>query len=115
MPEFEIIEVKSKDDLKNFVKFPFTLYSKNKYWVPTLVKEDIDHFNFLSQDLGDKISISFFLAYHDRKIVGRVAAIINWIEVKKVKKRKIRFGWFDTIDNIEVTRLLLDKVEEIVI
>ncbi len=113
MPEFEIIEVKSKDDLKNFVKFPFTLYSKNKYWVPTLVKEDIDHFNFLSQDLGDKISISFFLAYHDRKIVGRVAAIINWIEVKKVKKRKIRFGWFDTIDNIEVTRLLLDKVEEI--
>tara|TARA_B100000287_G_scaffold50164_1_gene44437 strand:- start:759 stop:1889 length:1131 start_codon:yes stop_codon:yes gene_type:complete len=113
MPEFEIIEVKSKDDLKNFVKFPFTLYSKNKYWVPPLVKEDIDHFNFLSQDLGDKISISFFLAYHDRKIVGRVAAIINWIEVKKVKKRKIRFGWFDTIDNIEVTRLLLDKVEEI--
>ena len=113
MPEFEIIEVKSKDDLKNFVRFPFTLYSKNKYWVPTLVKEDIDHFNFLSQDLGDKISISFFLAYHDRKIVGRVAAIINWIEVKKVKKRKIRFGWFDTIDNIEVTRLLLDKVEEI--
>ncbi len=113
MPEFEIIEVKSKDDLKNFVKFPFNLYSKNKYWVPPLVKEDIDHFNFLSQDLGDKISISFFLAYHDRKIVGRVAAIINWIEVKKVKKRKIRFGWFDTIDNIEVTRLLLDKVEEI--
>ena len=113
MPEFEIIEVKSKDDLKNFVKFPFTLYSKNKYWVPPLVKEDIDHFYFLSQDLGDKISISFFLAYHDRKIVGRVAAIINWIEVKKVKKRKIRFGWFDTIDNIEVTRLLLDKVEEI--
>ncbi len=113
MPEFEIIEVKSKDDLKNFVKFPFTLYSKNKYWVPPLVKEDIDHFNFLSQDLGDKISISFFLAYHNRKIVGRVAAIINWIEVKKVKKRKIRFGWFDTIDNIEVTRLLLDKVEEI--
>ena len=113
MPEFQIIEVKSKDDLKNFVKFPFTLYSKNKYWVPTLVKEDIDHFNFLSQDLGDKISISFFLVYNDRKIVGRVAAIINWIEVKKVKKRKIRFGWFDTIDNIEVTRLLLDKVEEI--
>ena len=33
--------------------------------------------------------------------------------MKKVKKRKIRFGWFDTIDNIEVTRLLLDKVEEI--
>ena len=33
--------------------------------------------------------------------------------MKKVKKKKIRFGWFDTIDNIEVTRLLLDKVEEI--
>ena len=87
MSDFKIIEVKSKSDLKNFVRFPFSLYSKNPFWVPTLIKEDIDHFNFLREGFGNKISISFFLAYQNKKIVGRIAAIINWIEVNKVKKR----------------------------
>ena len=113
MSDFEIIEVKSKSDLKNFVRFPFSLYSKNPFWVPTLIKEDIDHFNFLREGFGNKISINFFLAYQNKKIVGRIAAIINWIEVNKVKKRKVRFGWFDVIDDVKVTRLLLEKVEEI--
>ncbi|MDG2147266.1 MAG: GNAT family N-acetyltransferase [Flavobacteriaceae bacterium] len=113
MSDFEIIEVESKSDLENFVRFPFSLYSKNPFWVPTLIKEDIDHFNFLREGFGNKISINFFLARQSKKIVGRIAAIINWIEVNKVKKRNVRFGWFDVIDNVKVTRLLLEKVEEI--
>ena len=113
MSDFKIIEVKSKNNLNDFVRFPFSLYSKNPFWVPTIIKEDIDHFNFLKEGFGDKISITFFLAYQNRNIVGRIAAIINWIEVNKLKKRKIRFGWFDAVDNVEVTKLLLDKIEEI--
>ena len=113
MSDFKIIEVKSKNNLNDFVRFPFSLYSKNPFWVPTIIKEDIDHFNFLKEGFGDKISITFFLAYQNKNIVGRIAAIINWIEVNKLKKRKIRFGWFDAVDNVEVTKLLLDKIEEI--
>ncbi len=111
--DFNIIEVKSKSDLEDFVRFPFSLYSDNPFWVPTLIKEDIDHFNFLQKGFGSKISIHFFLAFEKEMLVGRIAALINWIEVKKVNKKKIRFGWFDTIDNVRVTKLLLEKVEEI--
>ena len=28
----------------------------------------------------------FYLAYRNKKIVGRIAAIINWLEVKEIKK-----------------------------
>jgi hypothetical protein len=44
------------------------------------------------------------------KIVGRIAAMINWIEVKKIKKNKVRFGWYDVIDDIEVSKLLIEVV-----
>ena len=52
----------------------------------------------------------FFLAYKNGKIVGRIAAMINWIEVKKIKKNKVRFGWYDVVDDIEVSKLLIEEV-----
>ena len=36
--------------------------------------------------------------------------MINWIEVKELKKNKVRFGWFDTIDDLAVTEALLNAV-----
>ncbi len=37
-------------------------------------------------------------------------AFINWIEIKELKKSKVRFGWFDVIDDLEVTIKLIDAV-----
>ena len=36
--------------------------------------------------------------------------MINWIEVKKIKKNKVRFGWYDVVDDIEVSKLLIEEV-----
>ena len=49
----------------------------------------------------------------DGEIVGRVAAMINWIEVKEQKIKKMRFGWMDFIDNKAVSKALIEKVAEI--
>ena len=55
----------------------------------------------------------FFLAYKEGKVVGRIAAMINWIEVNQQKIRKMRFGWFDFVDDHEVFEALINKVVEI--
>ena len=60
MSDIKIIEVKSKNNLNDFVRFPFSLYSKNPFWVPTIIKEDIDHFNFLKEGLVIKFQLHFF-------------------------------------------------------
>ena len=52
----------------------------------------------------------YYLAFKNNKIVGRIAAIINHIEVNEQNKKKIRFGWLDMVDDIEVTKALLQKV-----
>ena len=54
-----------------------------------------------------------FIAIRDGKIVGRIVAIINWFEVEKQQIKKMRFGWFDVINDIEVSKVLLEKVKEI--
>ena len=53
------------------------------------------------------------MAYSNNEIVGRIAAIVNWNEVNNQQKKKVRFGWFDVIDDIEVTKVLLEKVIEL--
>ena len=45
----------------------------------------------------------YFLAYKENEIVGRIAAIVNWVEVKE-QKNKLRFGWYDVIDDFEVSK-----------
>ena len=39
--------------------------------------------------------------------------MINWVEVNQLKKKKVRFGWFDVIDDINVTAALMEKVHAI--
>ncbi len=38
----EIREVKSRRDLRKFVRFPLKLYRNNPYWVPALIKDDLN-------------------------------------------------------------------------
>lgn len=109
----EIREVSNKKELTQFVKFPFELFKDNPYWVPPIIKDELDGFNPNINPAFETASVRFFLAYKNSKIVGRVAAIINQIEVEHQQLKKMRFGWFDAIDDVKVTRVLLDKVNEI--
>ena len=108
-----IVEVNSKKLLKDFIKFPFTLYKDNPYWVPPLLSDEMETFDKTKNPVFKNAEAYFYLALRDNKIVGRVAAIINWEEVHQLGKKKTRFGWFDVINDIEVTKALLEKVTEL--
>ena len=103
-------EISTKKELKKFVKFPFKLYKNNKYWVPPIIKEEVSSFNKTKNPVFEHAEARFFLAYKKDKVVGRIAAMINWIEVKEQEVKKMRFGWFDFIDDLEVSKVLLEKV-----
>ncbi|GGD37986.1 GTP cyclohydrolase [Muriicola marianensis] len=106
-------EVVSKSDLKKFVTFPFSLYKDSPYWVPPLIRDEMETFDRKKNPVFEHAEAWFFLAYKNGKIAGRVVAMINWIEVNEQKIRKMRFGWFDFIDDPEVSEALLDKVAEL--
>ena len=106
-------EVISKRDLRKFVKFPFRLYKNNPYWIPPIISEELAGFDKTKNPAFENAEAYFFLAFQNKSIVGRVAAIVNWTEVNQQKVKKMRFGWFDVIDDLEVTKALLDKVNDI--
>ncbi|MDH3321783.1 MAG: GNAT family N-acetyltransferase [Flavobacteriaceae bacterium] len=108
-----IKEISTKKELNQFVKFPFTLYKNNKYWVPPIINEEVASFDKTKNPVFEHADARFFLAYKNNKIVGRVAAIINLKEINEQKIKKMRFGWFDFIDDLDVTKALLQKVHEI--
>lgn len=108
-----IVEAITKPQLKQFVTFPFELYKNHKYWVPPLINDEMETFDKNINPVFSSAEANFYLAYRNNKIVGRIAAIINWDEVNEQQKKKVRFGWWDVIDDIEVTKALLEKVYEL--
>lgn len=108
-----IKEAKSKKEMTDFVKFPFELYKDNPNWIPPIISDELDGFNPNINPAFESAEAYFYIAYRGNKMVGRTAAIINWSEVNDQHKKKVRFGWFDVIDDIEVTKALLEKVYEL--
>ena len=106
-------EVKTAKDVKAFVMFPYQLYKDSKYWVPPIINEEIKTFSKKDNPVFNNAEATLFLAYKNNNIVGRVACIINWLEVNNQALKKMRFGWFDFIDDLDVSRALFDKIEEI--
>lgn len=109
----KIQEISTKKELKQFVKFPFSLYKDNKYWVPPIINEEVESFDKLKNPVFEHADARFFIAFKDGKIAGRVAAIINRLEIDIQKVPRMRFGWIDFIDDLNVSKALLDKVVEI--
>ncbi|WP_179335087.1 GNAT family N-acetyltransferase [Winogradskyella costae] len=108
-----IKEATSKKDLKAFVRFPFKIYENSEYWVPPIIKQELETFNKDKNPIFKDAEARFFLAYKSGKVVGRIAAIINWLEVDKQGIKKMRFGWFDFIDDLDVSKALLNTIEDI--
>ncbi len=106
-------EVTTKKEMKQFVTFPFSLYKNNKYWVPPIIKDEVAGFDKTKNPVFEHADARFFIALKNNKIVGRITAIINSYEVEKQGIKKMRFGWFDVIDDLEVTKVLIEKIKEI--
>jgi GNAT superfamily N-acetyltransferase len=109
----DIKEVTDKKGIKDFVKFPFEIYKGSPYWVPPIISEEMEIFDKTKNPVYANADSWLFLAYKNDKIVGRVAALINHQEVDLQGIKKMRFGWLDMIDDVEVTKALLEKVKEI--
>ena len=112
MSTIEIRKVSSKKDLTTFIDFHYDLYKGNAYDAPTLFSDD---FSTLSKDKNAAFEFceaEYYLAYRDGKLVGRVAAIVNHKANKRWGRKSVRFGWIDFIDDLEVSRALMQAVED---
>ncbi|WP_312341719.1 GNAT family N-acetyltransferase [Chryseobacterium binzhouense] len=108
MSEISIFEVKTQDELNQFVKFPMDLYKNNPFFVPSFINDEKNIWNPDENPALKYSEAKKFLAQRNGKTVGRIAVIINHKEEKELGIKKVRFGWIDFIDDIEVSKALID-------
>lgn len=106
-----IKEVKSKKEAKIFTEFPNKMYKKIEAFVPALSLDEINVFNPKKNPTHKYVTAIRFLAYKDNKVVGRIAGLVNHKINYQTNVKQVRFTRLDMIDDLEVTKALINAVE----
>ena len=106
----EIREIQTKRELKQFIQFNNDLYADCPYYCPPLLFDELNCFNADKNPALEVCEFQLWMAYREGKPVGRIAGIINRRANERWGVKKVRFGWFDFIDDLEVSKALLDTV-----
>ena len=112
MQTVSVSQISTSKEMRAFVRFNYELYKDCPYAVPDLLEDTLETFDARRNPAFRFCQAAFFLARREDRIVGRVAAIINTRANERWGKQEVRFGWIDFIDDIEVSRALLDTVEQ---
>ncbi len=112
MSSVEIRPVRSRRELKRFVKVPFHLHREHPQWVPPLIYERMQFLDRGRNPWFEHGEAEYFLAERDGEPVGRITAQVDrgWDEVQGGKDGM--FGFFETVDDREVAAALLGAAED---
>lgn len=104
-----VTEVCSRRDTRQFINFPNELFKNVPTYIPPLLRDEMGLLTSKNPSL-EHCDFKMFLAYRGKKVVGRVAAIINRTCNEVWNKKCVRFGWCDFIDDYRVFESLINKV-----
>ena len=112
MANVSIRPVRSRRELKRFVKVPFRLHRDRPQWVAPLIFERMQ---FLDRDKNpyfEHAEAEYFLAEREGEPVGRISAQIDqrWDEFQG--GNDAMFGFFESDEDPEVAAALLDAARE---
>lgn len=111
MAKIEVKPVETKSDLHTFIKLPWKIYANDKNWVPPLIMDMKTLLNRKKNPFFQHSEAEYFLASRSDKAVGRIAAILNNNHNKFHEEKIGFFGFFESIDDLEVAQALINKTE----
>ncbi len=107
----EIRTVKTKEEFKKFIKFPWEIYKGDINWVPPLIS-DVEFVFGKDNPFWGHSEKELFLAYDDSgKILGRIAAIIDRNYLKFQDVNVGFFGFFESVNDASVAKILFSEVK----
>jgi len=110
-PKLTIQTARTDREIDDFIDLPWKIYRDDSPWVPPL-KDDIRDTLTEKNPFWQHAERELFLAILDGEIVGRVAAVVDENYNKYHGEACGFFGFFESIDNADVARLLIDSARE---
>lgn len=98
--------VTTKQEKSEFIQFPYDHYSENQYWVAPLYIEQNKLLNTEKNPFFENAEIELFLAYHNDKPAGRIAAIVDHRYNDFHNTKTGFFGFFECIDHQPTANLM---------
>ncbi len=101
----EVIE--ARKSLNDFIKLPLSLYADDPCFVPQLTKEMRVHFS-PENPFFNHCSAKFFLALKEGHAAGRIISFVNKRHNEFHHEKTGFFGFFDSVNDKSVSRVLFD-------
>ncbi len=95
-----------------FIKFAEQLYKGADNFVPPLRRDELDRLDPKTNPAFSYCSATLFMAIKENRVCGRIALIENRKSNLIWGEKRVRFGWFDFEDNLEISQALLNRAEE---
>jgi GNAT superfamily N-acetyltransferase len=103
----EVSFVTSKKERKEFIKFLYSHYKNDEYWVAPLLMEQKKLINTEKNPFYNNADIGMFIVRQNGKMCGRIAAIEDRRFNEYHNNKTGFFGFFECIDNQTVASLLI--------
>jgi len=105
-----VVQVRSEKELKTFVDFPYHLYKNNRYWVPPLKRDVYELFSRSKNPFWEHAEKEMFLAYRNKRVAGRICAIVDYNFIEFWNEKTGYFGFFECDDDLDAVQSLFNHV-----
>ena len=106
------IDFNNKKDINAFVNLPWKIYAGDTNWIPPLKMAVRDLLNKKKHPFYQTATTKAWIVSHEGNDVGRIMAINNHAYNKYHNCKKGFFGFYESVDDQEVSALLLKTAEE---
>ncbi|MDP9137565.1 MAG: N-acetyltransferase [Pseudomonadota bacterium] len=111
MTDTEIIPVRSRRDLNDFITVPHAIFAHDPQWIAPLHVERREHLSMRKNPYFRHAEAQLFLARRGGKTVGRVSAQIDRLHIARYDDATGQFGFLDAVDEAPVFAKLLHEAE----
>jgi GNAT superfamily N-acetyltransferase len=108
-----VVAVNGRAALRQFIDFPHDLYAGDPNYVPELFMAQKALLDRAANPFFQHAEAEYFLAFDPAgKVIGRIAAIDNWLHNEFNGEKTGFFGFFDVINDQQTATALLDQAVE---
>ena len=111
MEEIKVVKVGSKQEMDDFLNVTDKIYAGCSQYVPDMRSDVRAMFNSMGDASQRTSEAQPFVAYRGQEVVGRVVGVVNKKANDTWKTHNVRFSMIEFIDDLAVSKALLDAVE----
>jgi hypothetical protein len=111
MSDILVKEVITRQDKRNFIYLPSKVHKNNSNWLPPIYLDEWELFDQKKNKSYQYSDTVLYLAFKDKKIVGRIMGIINKRYNTIHNEQYGRFCFLECYEDQDVVHELISKVE----